>query len=80
MYASWDQKRRLQRLIREKEMFVCHNCSSQTFVVYDAFWASKTTPCKLEVQGNCAECEGGASIWLSVEDAKRCGFTDPDVG
>jgi hypothetical protein len=80
MCASWDQKRRLERLINEKEMFVCHNCSSEVFVIYDAFWASKATPRKLTVQGNCAKCDAGASIWLSVEDAKHCGFGDPDVG
>ena len=78
MYASWDQRRRVEQLVNEKQMYDCHMCPSKTFAIYDAFWPSKTTPRTLEVQGNCAECEVGALLTLSVEDAERCGFIDPD--
>lgn len=83
VHASWDQKRCLEKLINERELFVCHICSSKTFIVKDAFWASKATPRTLWVQGNCAEeseCGAGGSVNLSVADAKRCGFGDPDIG
>jgi hypothetical protein len=79
MYASIDHKRRTERLVHEKDLFVCHtDCNSENFVIYGAFWPLKMTPRMLEVQSNCAECDAGASIELSVEDAKRCGFSDPD--
>jgi len=81
MYASWDQIRCLEQLINEREQFVCHICPSKTFAVEDAFWPSKhPTTRTLLVQGNCAECGVGGSFDLSVEDAKRCGFSDPDKG
>ena len=80
MFLSRKKKLCLKRVILEKQLFVCHNCDSKTFVIEDAFWTSKTTPRTLEVQVNCAECDAGASIELSVEDAKRCGVSDPDVG
>jgi hypothetical protein len=78
MSASWDQKHLTERLVHEKDLFACHLCGSKSFVIYDAFWPSKTNPRTLEVQGNCAECDAGALIALSVKDAKRCGFIDPD--
>jgi hypothetical protein len=82
MCASWDQVRCLKQLINERELFVCHICSSKTFIVEDAFWASKGTPSTpLWVKGRCAECDQDSPfIILSVEDAKRCGFSDPDIG
>jgi hypothetical protein len=80
MHASWDQKRCLEQLINEREQFVCDNCHSKTFVVEDAFWSSRATPPTLWVQGNCDECDKGHQFIHSVEDAKRCGFGDPDIG
>jgi hypothetical protein len=35
-------------------------------------------PHELDVDLNCANCGAGATILLSSEDARRCGFSDPD--
>jgi hypothetical protein len=80
MYASFTQIRCLQQLINEREQFACDNCHSKTFDVEDAFWLSKPTPRTLLVQANCDECDKGHQFILPVEDAKRCGFSDPDEG
>ena len=82
MYASFDQIGCIEQLINQREQFVCRNCHSITFIVEDAFWATKGTPrTPLWVEGSCAECDMDSPyIVLSVEDAKRCGFSDPDEG
>jgi hypothetical protein len=82
VFLSRKNKLCLKRVILEKQLFVCHNCDSKTFVIEDAFWPSKSTPRTLWVQVNCAEseCGAGGSVNLSVADAKRCGFGDPDIG
>jgi hypothetical protein len=39
-----------------------------------------TNPPKLEVDLKCANCGAVATVPLSLEEARRCGFDDPNEG
>jgi hypothetical protein len=78
MFVSEERKRCLGQVIQEKKLFACHLCNSKTFVIEDAFWPMMAPPHVLNVNLNCADCGAGATIPLSSEDARRCGFSDPE--
>jgi hypothetical protein len=59
--------------------FACDNCGSVSFIVKGARW-STTSPPTLQVASSCASCGTGATIQLSLEEARRCGFDDPKQG
>ena len=56
----------------------CHNCgSSGSFIVKSARWSTMSSP-TLDVATICANCGTVATTPFSLEEARRCGFDDPD--
>ena len=76
MYASGEQAWCVRQLILGKGV-ACNKCgSSGSFIIKSAQW-SMMSPSALDVDLNCANCGTGATIPLSLEEARRCGFDDP---
>ena len=78
MYVSGQQASCLRQLILQKE-FACHSCGSGSFIVRDAQWATMGSPA-LDVDLRCASCGTRATVALSLQEARRCGFDDPYEG
>ena len=78
MYLSGERARCLHEVILQKG-FSCHNCGSVSFIVRVAQWATIGS-LALEVDLRCANCGTRATVSLSSEDARRCGFDDPYEG
>jgi hypothetical protein len=58
--------------------FACADCGTVgTFIIKGAWW-SATSPPALEVASSCANCGTGATTPVSLQEARRCGFDDPD--
>ena len=76
MYVSGERAGCLRRVILGRE-FACNNCGSGSFIIKSAQW-SMTSPPALDVASNCANCGTGATTQLSLQEARRCGFDDPD--
>jgi len=78
MYVSGERARCLHEVILQKG-FACHNCGSVSFIVRGAQWATIESPA-LDVDLICASCGTRATVSLSSEEARRCGFDDPYEG
>jgi uncharacterized Zn finger protein len=78
MYVSGERASCLRQLILAKE-FACHNCGSGSFIIKGVQW-TMTSPPTLDVDLNCANCGAVTTIPLSLEEARRCGFDDPNEG
>jgi hypothetical protein len=78
MYVSAQRAWCLRQLILQKE-FACHNCGSGSFIIKGAQWPLISPPA-LEVDLTCANCGAVATVALSLEEARRCGFDDPNEG
>jgi hypothetical protein len=78
MYVSGERASCLRQLILQKE-FACHNCGSGSFIIKGVQWPMRSPPA-LDVEMNCANCGAVATIALSLEEARRCGFDDPNEG
>jgi hypothetical protein len=76
MYVSGERAGCLRRVILGRE-FACNNCGSGSFIIKSAQW-SLTSPPALDVASKCANCGTGATTQLSLQEARRCGFDDPD--
>jgi uncharacterized Zn finger protein len=76
MYVSGERASCLRQLILQKE-FACHNCGSGSFIIRGVQW-SMSSPPALDVDLRCANCGTVATIALSLEEARRCGFDDPN--
>jgi uncharacterized Zn finger protein len=76
MNVSGERAWCLRQLILAKE-FTCHNCGSGSFIIRGGQW-SMTSPPALDVDLRCAKCGTVATIALSLEEARRCGFDDPN--
>ena len=63
-------------MILQKE-FACHNCGSGPFIIKSAQW-SMTSSLALDVDLSCANCGTGATVPLMLEEARRCGFDEPN--
>jgi len=58
--------------------FACTNCGSYgSFMIKGARW-SATSPPALEVASSCANCGTEDTTLVSLQEARRCGFDDPD--
>jgi uncharacterized Zn finger protein len=55
----------------------CDNCSSGSFIIKSAQW-STTSPPTLGVASSCANCGTEATTPVSLEEARRFGFDNPD--
>jgi RNase P subunit RPR2 len=66
----------LRQLILQKE-FACRNCGSGSFIIKGAQWRMVSPPA-LDVGLNCANCGTGNTIPLTLEEARRSGFEDPN--
>jgi hypothetical protein len=78
MYVSGERAQCLHELIVHKG-FACHNCGSLSFIIRDAQWATMGAPA-LDVDLRCASCATRATVSLSLQEARRCGFDDPYEG
>jgi hypothetical protein len=78
MYVSGQQASCLRQLILQKE-FACHNCDSVSFIIRGARWSTTGSPA-LDVDLRCASCGTSDTVSLSLQEARRCGFDDPDEG
>jgi hypothetical protein len=78
MYVSGERAWCLRQLILEKE-FACHNCGSGSFIIKSAQWPMMSPPAP-DVDLNCANWGTGATIPLSLEEARGCGFDNPNQG
>ena len=78
MYLSGERARCLHEVILQKG-FSCHSCGSVSFIVRDAHWATMGSPV-LDVDLRCASCGTRATVSLSLQEARRCGFDDPYEG
>ena len=76
MYASGERAWCLLRVILQKE-FACHNCGSGSFIIKSAQW-SMANPPALDVDLSCATCGTGATVPLTLQEARRCGFDEPN--
>ena len=76
MYVSGERAGCLRRVMLGIG-FACNNCSSGSFIIKSAQW-SMTSPPALELVLNCANCGTGATTQRSVQEARRCGFEEPD--
>ena len=63
-------------MILQKE-FACHNCGSGSFIIKSAQW-SMTSSLALDVDLGCANCGTGATVPLTLEEVRRCGFDEPN--
>ena len=78
MYVFGERARCLREVILQKG-FACHNCGSVSFIVRGAQWATIESPA-LDVDLICASCGTRATVSLSLQEARRCGFDDPYEG
>ena len=79
MYVSGEQAGCVRQLMLDRGV-ACHNCgSSGAFIVKSARWSTMSPP-TLDIASSCANCGTEARIPLSLEEARRCGFDDPDYG
>ena len=76
MYVSGERAWRLRRLILGRGV-ACNECGSGAFIIKSAQW-SMTSPPELEVASKCANCDTGVRTPLSLQEARRCGFDDPN--
>jgi hypothetical protein len=76
MYPSGERAWCLRQAILQKG-FACRNCGSVSLIIKGARW-SKTGSPALDVDLRCANCGTGATTPLSLKEARRCGFDDPD--
>jgi hypothetical protein len=77
MYLSGERAWCVRQLMLEREV-ACNKCgSSGSFIIKSAQW-SMMSPSALDVDLNCADCGTGATTPLSLEEARRCGFDDPN--
>ena len=76
MYVSGERAWSLRQLILQKEL-ACRNCGSGSFIIKGVQWRMINPPA-LDVDLNCASCGTGDTISLSLEEARRCGFEDPN--
>ena len=75
MYASGERAWCLRRVILQME-FACHNCGSGSFIMCTQW--SMTSSLALDVDLSCANCGTGATVPLTLEEARRCGFDEPN--
>ena len=75
MYPSGERAWCLRRVIMRKG-HACRSCGSESFIIRDAQWSTMGSPA-LGVDLRCANCGAGATVSLSLEEARRCGFEDP---
>jgi hypothetical protein len=75
MYVSGERAWCLHEVILQKG-FACHNCGSGSFIIRGAQWATMGAPA-LDVDLRCASCGTRATVALSLQEARRCGFDDP---
>ena len=78
MYPSGERAQCLRQVIVQKR-FACHTCGSASFIIRDAQWATIESPA-LDVDLICASCGTRATVSLSLQEARRCGFDDPYQG
>src|SRR5829696_8069908 len=78
MYVSGERASCLRHLIVAKE-FACHECGSGSLII-KGVKSSMMSPPALEVDMRCAKCGAVTTIALSWEEARRCGFDDPNEG
>jgi hypothetical protein len=78
MYVSGERAWCLHEVILQKG-FACHSCGSVSFIVRSAQWAMRGS-LALEVDLICASCGTRATVALSLQEARRCGFDDPYEG
>jgi hypothetical protein len=76
MYVSGERAWCLRRLILGRGV-ACNECGSESFIIQSAQW-SMTSPPTLDVASTCANRGTGATAPLSLQEARRCGFDDPD--
>jgi DNA-directed RNA polymerase subunit RPC12/RpoP len=76
MYPSGERAECLRRVTMQKG-HACPNCGSGAFIVRGAQWAT-TSPPALEVDVRCANCGTEATVSLSLQEARRCGFDEPN--
>ena len=76
MYVSGERAWCLRRLILGRGV-ACNDCGSGSFIIKSAQW-SMTSPPALDVASKCANCGTGATTPLSLQEARRCGFDDPN--
>jgi DNA-directed RNA polymerase subunit RPC12/RpoP len=78
MYVSGEHARCLREVLLQKG-FACHNCGSVSLIIRDAQWATMGS-LALDVDLRCVNCGTRATLSLSSEDARRCGFDEPYEG
>jgi DNA-directed RNA polymerase subunit RPC12/RpoP len=78
MYVSGEHARCLREVLLQKG-FACHNCGSVSLIIRDAQWATMGS-LALVVDLRCVNCGTRATLSLSSEDARRCGFDEPYEG
>ena len=76
MYVSGERAWCLHQLIMGRGVS-CNDCGSGSFIIKSAQW-SMTSPPRLDVASNCGICGTGATTPLSLQEARRCGFDDPN--
>ena len=76
MYVSGERAWCLRRLILGRGV-ACNNCGSGSFIIKSAQWSMRSPP-TLDVASNCANCGTGATAQLSLQEARRFGFDDPN--
>jgi len=78
MYVSGERAWCVRQLMLKREV-ACNNCGSPSgsFIIKSAQWSMMSPP-TLDVDLNCANCGTGATIPLSLEGARCCGFDDPN--
>jgi hypothetical protein len=72
MWLWGEQKSCVEQTVREKG-HDCHDCGSVGFNAFEAEWVLGG---ELRVFLECSDCEAEDDLYLSPEEAKRCGF-DP---
>jgi DNA-directed RNA polymerase subunit RPC12/RpoP len=76
MYVSGERAWCLRRLILGRGA-ACNDCGSGTFIIKSAQWSMMSPP-ELEVASKCGNCGTGVTTPLSLQEARRCGFDDPN--
>jgi hypothetical protein len=56
----------------------CNECGSSGFFIIESAQWTMTSPPRLEVASKRVNCGTGATTSLSLQEAGRCGFDDPD--
>jgi hypothetical protein len=76
MYVSGERAWCLRQLILGRGVS-SNNCSCGCFIIKSAQWSMRSPP-TLDVASKIANCGTGATTQLSLQEARRCGFDDPD--